>query len=654
MCVTEAGPLESTSGDSEPRFEVELRDVRIPTAEEGVTLAADLYLPVGAEPVPTLVTVLPYRKDGPLGVALAPTMRWFAARGYATLLVDFRGTGSSDGTQRPPFDADEAEDGVAAVEWAAAQPWSSGSVGMWGHSYGAIMALRTAARRPTHLKAILPIMGALDIERDLVHPGGQPGCFTAGASWGLQTLLNQLLPPLEQHTTEAQQLRWQRRLHESEPWLLDLFRHKPADPVWQARAIDVSTVEVPTFCIAGWRDWFCDATIRAYEQVVGPRRLLVGPWGHSLPDVTPIEPVHYQALALPWWDHWLNGTANGVMEEPEVVIFEQGPKPAWRAFPSWPPPAGSRRLGTRRPSLDLQPLDDDAEPSVDGDATAVLTRYVPDATVGALGGSWGLGIDRLGRPLDQHDDDMRSICATSAPLADDLVIAGRASATISLARGTTVERIVVRLADVDPGGRSTAISAGISPRGAAADACTVTLAPTHYRIPAGHRVRVALATSDFPSLWPTSSDGRPPILELAGIDLVLPVVTDEEGTPRVLPASPGIDPALATLWVGQENVCELARDAPNDTVRARVGTASTVYTRDRAHLLDSRVELTATVANGAPDAMTISGTATGTVRTSDGQDVVAQADLYLTRHSLSVTGIIEIDGTRTFSRRWSV
>src|SRR5262245_51478485 len=114
-------------------------DVRIP-AGGSFSLSGTLYLPPGAGPFPALVTVVPYRKDAASGVFYGPVLRWFARRGYAGLLVDFRGTGSSDGRQRPPFDPAEADDGVAAVEWAAGQPWSSGRVGMWGHSYGAIMS----------------------------------------------------------------------------------------------------------------------------------------------------------------------------------------------------------------------------------------------------------------------------------------------------------------------------------------------------------------------------------------------------------------------------------------------------------------------------------------------------------------------------------
>jgi uncharacterized protein len=639
VSVTEADPRDGLPAGGAPIYEVELRDVRIPTAEEGVTLAADLYLPVGAEAVPALVTVLPYRKDGPLGVAISPTMRWFAARGYATVLVDFRGTGSSDGAQRPPFDAAEADDGVAAVEWAATQPWSTGNVGMWGHSYGAIMSLRTAARRPSQLKAILPVMGALDLERDLVHPAGQQGCFTAVASWGLQTMLNQLLPPLEDSASAAQQRRWQRRL-ETEPWLLDLFRHKPGDAAWRSRAIDAGAIEVPTFCIAGWRDWFCDATIRAYEEISAPKKLLVGPWGHSLPDVTPIEPIAYQALALQWWEHWLADNDNGVMDEPEVLLFEQGATPRWRAFPSWPVTGDTYRSH----GLDL------VEAAAEASPADVLAQVVPDATVGAPGGSWGLGVGRTGLPLDQHDDDVRCICATSAPLTDDLVIGGRASVTVGLSAETTVPRVVARLADVDERGRSTAITFGIAARDG--DECIVTFTPTHYRLAAGHRLRVSLGYADFPSIWAAPTDGTVPVLGITALELVLPLVDEDDGDAYAMPPSAGIDPALFALWVGQRDRCELARDAFNDSLTARVGTASTVYTRDRSQLLASEVDLTVAVTNADPGAMSVSGSAIGTVKAATGQTVVARAELYLTQHSISATATVDVDGIQVLSRSW--
>src|SRR2546425_908511 len=97
-------------------YDVELvRNVAIPVGDD--ELAADVLLPVGAPPGPALVTLLPYLKPGMAGVAQWGPAKYFAERGYAGVLIDFRGRGSSRGRTRPPFDGHEADDGVAAVEW---------------------------------------------------------------------------------------------------------------------------------------------------------------------------------------------------------------------------------------------------------------------------------------------------------------------------------------------------------------------------------------------------------------------------------------------------------------------------------------------------------------------------------------------------------
>src|SRR5262245_35539643 len=113
------------------------RDIRIPTRDRDIALSADIYRPSGAGPVPALVTVMPYRKDYVAGATYEGPARWFAGHGYASVVVDLRGTGASDGVRRPEFDPGDGDDGVAAIEWAAAQPWCDGAVGGWGMSYAA-------------------------------------------------------------------------------------------------------------------------------------------------------------------------------------------------------------------------------------------------------------------------------------------------------------------------------------------------------------------------------------------------------------------------------------------------------------------------------------------------------------------------------------
>jgi len=116
-----------------------------------------------------LVTITPY--NGTNG-AISVTNDYLVQRGYVQVIVDARGTGESQGTW-DSFGTREQRDGYEIVEWAAAQPWSTGKVGMWGASYMAISQLFTAAQQPPHLKAIFPIVPMGDSYRDMVFPGGQ-------------------------------------------------------------------------------------------------------------------------------------------------------------------------------------------------------------------------------------------------------------------------------------------------------------------------------------------------------------------------------------------------------------------------------------------------------------------------------------------------
>jgi putative CocE/NonD family hydrolase len=628
------------------------REVRIPCGEAG-SLAATLYLPAGTGPFPALVTVVPYRKDGAAGVFYGPSLHWFAERGYAGLLVDFLGTGSSDGPQRPPFDPGEADDGVAAVEWAARQTWSSGKVGMWGHSYGAIMAMRTAARHPPHLAAIAPVMGALDPERDFVHPAGARGCLGSVASWGLQTLASQLLPPLSGYGTAADQARWQQRARDAEPWLLDLIRHGPGDPAWRSRVIDATAITVPSYCIAGWRDLFCDAAIRAYEQIDAPKKLLVGPWLHTMPEAAQHEPVDFRVLALRWWDQWLRGADNGLAGEPPVTLYIQGAARPWHHFSTWPPSAADLRYATASDTALTQkerpgaPGQNAGQPPA-APAAPVIAQQRPDPTVGSLGGLWSMPSAGFGYPLDQHDDDLRAISCTSGPLAHDIVIAGRPSAAVRLS-GPAPGRLVARLADVDADGRSILISAGvISPPDAGA-LHTVGLGPTAYRLRAGHRLRVVLGDADFPRLWPASSR-EAGMLAVESVELSLPVLTDGGGVPAEPPPPPAI-PAPAAAGAGGylRPIWTITRDLVSDAVEVVLGAelratvpAGVSYREERA--VAARA--------GQDEPARVHGTQTVTAKLPTGENIVVTAELHLSDAGGTVRAHVSAGAATLITRAW--
>ncbi|MEM6578809.1 MAG: CocE/NonD family hydrolase, partial [Pseudomonadota bacterium] len=142
---------------SEFPFEVEKLDPVFIEMPDGAKLAATIWRPVGAGPVPAILEYLPYRRRDGTAPRDALTHPYFAGHGYASVRVDIRGSGDSDGVLTDEYLAQEQEDAVAVINWLAAQEWCSGQVGMIGISWGGFNGLQVAARRPEPLKAIVTI-----------------------------------------------------------------------------------------------------------------------------------------------------------------------------------------------------------------------------------------------------------------------------------------------------------------------------------------------------------------------------------------------------------------------------------------------------------------------------------------------------------------
>jgi predicted acyl esterase len=607
-----------------------LRDVRIPTADGSMTLSGDVYLPIDAGPVPALVAAMPYRRDAS-ALSGGFTERWFASRGYAHLLIDFRGVGSSDGSQRAAFDESEVDDAVAAVDWASSQPWCDGTVGMWGHSYGALMAMRAAASgRADAVKAILAWEGPLDPGRDFVHPGGVRGALGPLGLWGPGTLFGQLLPPLDDFTDPAEQERWRARLA-AEPYIIDMFRRGPDDPVWAARRVDTSAVAVPALCLAGWRDLFVESTVRGFEELRGPKWLIAGPWMHTSPQDAMLAPIDFFNLALQWWDHWLRGVDNGADRAPTVRLYVQGGDPRWLAFDAWDP-------GRSDEVHDLS-------------VWQVTAPAEPTAVVGAYSGLWAFP-GAFGTPLDQHDDDARSLAYTSAPLDRPVLISGRPR--VSLDEPWPV--VCVKLCDVDEAGRSTLICAGLQAVPQGVERLDIALAPTTYEIEPGHRLRVTVAPGDFPRVWPIAATGWPTATSLA-----LPVPGD--GRPIEMPDPDPDDMAAAMELIGEltaglestvRPVWTVTVDHIFDVVSIRLGAEGYAASRPphRKHVMRSTQDATITASRNDPASATIVGSMSATVDTETGQHITADLSFTVTATSLDATGRVAMDDEVLLDHRW--
>ena len=153
-----------------PRRVGEVKPFWIPLAD-GTRLAAGVWLPDDAEddPVPAILEYIPYRRADWTWARDEPIHRYFAGHGYASVRVDLRGSGDSDGLLLDEYLQQEQDDAVEVLRWIGEQPWCTGRVGMFGISWGGFNGLQVAARRPPELGAVITLMSTDDRYSDDVH-----------------------------------------------------------------------------------------------------------------------------------------------------------------------------------------------------------------------------------------------------------------------------------------------------------------------------------------------------------------------------------------------------------------------------------------------------------------------------------------------------
>jgi len=483
------------------------RNIRIPMPD-GVQLAANLLLPDTGGPFPAVFSFTPYHKDGTRSAAIrAAAHQHFASRGYATLDVDFRGVGCSEGTNPFPFDPQERADGHAVVEWIAVQPWCTGAVGLWGTSYGGCTSLSIASTRPQHLKAIVPIHGTFDNYDWYLRPHGCQGLMYNEVSWAPRLVATNLAPPLIQEDGDRWLEIWRERLEANMPWLLSWHGEPPDPDFWLRRRVPYERIAVPTFLISGWYDKYAGPSFMVYEALHGPKRILIGPWKHAFPDFSPVHPIGALREMDRWWDRWLKGLENGVDREPPVTVYVLGAG-YWRYEADWPLARAERVAFRVGPDGRLSRGEDEQRAGSD--------TWVYDSRVGIESVALHGGIAGIPLPSDQSADDHRSLSYTTPPLASDLELGGTPVAHVVLSATTPAPSLAVKLCEVDPRGDSIVIarewtnvsqqSAHDPRRPLARDEVrqiSLALSPVCRVVPAGHRLRLCLAGADFPEIWPT-------------------------------------------------------------------------------------------------------------------------------------------------------
>lgn len=489
----------------EARYPVtETKDVLIPMSD-GTRLAANLLLPDGSGPVPAIVVYFPYLKDGPNGRGdIHVWQLHFAERGYACLTVDIRGTGASDGTAAPPNSSSEKEDAYELLAWIAAQPWCDGTTGMWGKSYSASTALAAASLQPPSLKAIIPLHGTANEFIGFLRPHGcRPGWWTE-ASWGPTMVLFSMLPPLHRDGSRRWARIWRDRLESFDPWPFSW--HTTSFDEYMAWRSDASAVRAATYAVSGWHDYYAQATLDYFNDIPAPKRVLIGPWKHETPDRSPIGAIDHRHEMDRWWDQWLKGVDTGITVDPPVIIWRQGDD-EWGYEQEWPPLSSESQHWFAGPGGSLIR----SAPTESG-----FDTYLVDPTVGLDLLAWDPQAPTVGDRYDRSGDDHRSLTYTSEPLDAPATIQGAPEAILHLSSDCSEFPLSVWLSDVAPNGRSSLVCQGWTsaallagqPLGAGRSyELRVQLYSTSYRIQAGHRLRLGIAGSCFPLLWPAPERG---------------------------------------------------------------------------------------------------------------------------------------------------
>jgi predicted acyl esterase len=502
-----------------PRAVRSIEHTLIPMSD-GTVLAARIWLPADAErnPVPAILEYLPYRKRGGTHRRDALTHPWLAGHGYAAVRVDIRGSGESDGLPMDEYAPQEQDDALEVIAWLAAQRWCSGAVGMMGISWGGFNALQVAARRPPALKAIVTICSTDDRYADDAHYMGGALLAAGGLGWASAFFRHMCHPPDPLLVGARWRAMWLERLGNvplfAEIWL----QHQRRDTYWRHGSVceDYEAIGCPVYVVGGWTDGYTNAIPRLLERLSVPRKGLIGPWAHAYPHFAQPGPqIGFLQEMLRWWDHWLRGIDNGVMDEPMLRAWmTDSHKPAahhdvlpgrWIEEPSWPPPGmtmqrlflNSGGLGSEQASFTPRPV-------------------CSAQTVGAHAGEWcpfGRGADEAD---DQREDDARSLTFDGARLEDPVEILGAPIVTLDIACDRPVANLLVRLCDVQPSGESLRVSYGIlnlahrdgheTPAALVPGRryrISIPLNDAGQVIPAGHVVRLALSTAYWPMIWPS-------------------------------------------------------------------------------------------------------------------------------------------------------
>ena len=512
-------------------------NVRIPL-REGLTLSADLALP-GSLPAPAVVVRTPYGKSGE---RQSKRLEIFADGGYAAVMVDVRGRGDSDGIFEPY--RNDGRDGAEVIAWAAAQEWCTGDVATYGGSYGGRVQWLAALEHPPALRAMVCLVTPSDPFVEI--PTGLPSLmhvnwhrltdgrvpqFTDDVDW-MAVYGHRPLVTMDEAAGFV-----------SPNWRAELA-HRTLDEFWEPVRYQhrIGEIDVPVMHISGWYDDEEIGTPANFAAMIAAgragQRLLMGPWGHAVNstrtlgevDFGPQAVIDLDAEILAFLDEHVKGKAPQTQPAP-VRIFVMGAN-EWRDAETWPPAGATSsvyylsggghansRFGDGR--LVLSPVAGEQPPDEWTHDPARPVPFITNASSAQIGGPDDyLGVEGRGDVL----------VFTSEPLPEPLEIIGAVKVIAHVSTSAADTDVTAKLVDMHPDDFAQRLCDGVARlryrNGFDREELVtpgdvyevqITMWDTCVRLPAGHRLRVEIASSAFPKCDVNLGTGGDMISETEGV-----------------------------------------------------------------------------------------------------------------------------------------